>query len=223
MKLTHTLPADIERTSMRIIGEELSRLGRPIPKENEAVVKRVIHATADFDFADSLHFSRNAVSLCMECLRRGVDIITDSNMALAGVSKPAAARLGCTAHCFMAEDAIAQRAKEMCVTRAAAAMDYAAGKYPGAAHIVGNAPTALFILAEKMENGYEPAFVVASPVGFVNVIEAKEKIVFTCEKYGVPVIAPMGRKGGSTVAAAILNALLYGAADMLDPAARGWR
>lgn len=223
MNLTHSRPADIERTSMRIISKELEALGIRISKENEAVVKRVIHATADFDYAKSLHFSNNAAALSMGRLRQGIDVITDSNMALAGLAKMALKQLGCTEHCFMADPNIAKEAERRQLTRAACAMDYATRKFPNAALVVGNAPTALFVLADRIEKaGYEPAFVIASPVGFVNVVEAKERIAEVCEKNGIPVIAPMGRKGGSTVAAAIMNALLYGASDMLDPAARGW-
>ncbi len=222
MNIIHFRPADIERTSMRIIGEELARMGKQIKKENEAVVKRVIHTTADFDYADNLHFSRAAVALCVEKLRRGIDIITDSNMALSGVSKTAAQHLGCTTHCYMAHPDIIKKAKEDNTTRATAAMQYATEAHFDAGFAVGNAPTALFVLAERIEAGFLPAFVVAAPVGFVNVVEAKEKIVSVCEAFHIPVIAAMGRKGGSTVAAAIVNALLYTAADMLDPGARGW-
>ncbi len=222
MDIQHKRPADIERTSMRIIGEELALLGKHLAPENEAVIKRVIHTTADFDYADNLYFSKAAVPLIVEKLRHGVDIITDSNMSLAGVSKKAAGGLGCGLHCYMADPAIAKKAREEDSTRATAAMRYAVEAHFGAAYAVGNAPTALFVLAEKIEAGFVPAFVVAAPVGFVNVVEAKERIVSTCETFHVPIIAAMGRKGGSTVAAAILNALLYSAADMLEPSKRGW-
>ena len=222
MNLEHSRPADIERTSMRIIGEELLLLGKVLPPENEAVIKRVIHATADFDYAGNLFFSEDAVRACVEKLHSGIDIITDSNMALAGVSKAAAKAVGCDTFCYMAHPDIVKKAKEDNTTRATAAMRYAMEAHPGAAFAVGNAPTALFVLAEKIAEGILPAFVVATPVGFVNVVEAKEQIVSVCVSTGVPVIAAMGRKGGSTVAAAITNALLYTAAEMLDPKARGW-
>ncbi len=222
MNIEHKRPADIERTSMRIIGEEMALLGKKAAPENEAVVKRVIHTTADFDYADNLYFSKAAVPLCVKKLQQGVDIITDSNMALAGVSKKAAEKLGCSLHCYMAEPSIARKAEQENSTRATAAMRYAVEAHFDAVYAVGNAPTALFVLAEKIEDGFMPAFVVAAPVGFVNVIEAKERIVSVCEAFHIPVIAAMGRKGGSTVAAAILNALLYTASDMLEPAKRGW-
>jgi precorrin-8X/cobalt-precorrin-8 methylmutase len=120
----------------------------------------------------------------------------------------------------MAEPFIAERAKTEGTTRAAAAADWAAERYPNAVFAVGNAPTALFRLAEKIEEGLSPALVIGAPVGFVNVVEGKERILRVCEAYGVPAIVALGRKGGSSIAAAICNALLYTAADMLDPAAR---
>ena len=164
----------------------------------------------------------DAAAKAVEALRGGAQIVTDTNMALAGISRPGLGRLGGAAYCFMAEDFIAERAKERGSTRAVAAMDYAAENHPDAVLAVGNAPTALFRIAEKIEAGLRPALVIAAPVGFVNVVEAKERVFETCEKYAVPCIAAMGRKGGSSIAAAICNALIYTAADMLDPKARGW-
>ena len=144
-------------------------------------------------------------------------------MARAGVSRPGLERLGGAVHCFMAEPEIAETARRDGTTRAVAAMRRAAERYPDAVLAVGNAPTALFQIADEIEAGLRPALVVAVPVGFVNVVESKERIVSVCKTHGVPVIAAMGRKGGSSVAAAIMNALIYTASDMLDPAARGWR
>lgn len=219
----HHLPADIERSSLAIIRRELDALGLKIEAENEAVVLRVIHATADFDYARTLRFTPDAVGRGVAALRLGCPVVTDTNMALAGLSKPSLRRLGAEAHCFMAEPFIQDAAKERGTTRAAAAMDYAAGRYPDAVYAVGNAPTALLTLADKLEAGLRPSLVIAAPVGFVNVVESKERIFNVCERLGVPAIAAMGRKGGSGVAAAIGNALLYAAAELLDPAARGWQ
>ena len=143
-------------------------------------------------------------------------------MALSGLSKPSLQKLGCEAFCFMADPGVAAAAKENGTTRAVASMEYAAERYPGAVFAVGNAPTALFKLAELMEGGLRPALVIAVPVGFVNVVEGKEEILRACREYEVPAIVARGRKGGSTVAAAILNALLYEAAGMLAPESRGW-
>lgn len=218
-----TLPSEIERGSMEIIAEELRARGITLPPENAAVVMRCIHASADFDYAENLRFTPGAAEKALEALRRGAEIVTDTNMALAGISRPGLARLGGAAYCFMAEDFIAGMAKEQGTTRAVAAMDYAAEHHPNAILAVGNAPTALFRIAEKIEAGLHPALVIAAPVGFVNVVEAKEHVFETCEKHAVPCIAAMGRKGGSSIAAAICNALIYTAADMLDPKARGWQ
>ena len=221
---THKLPGDIERTSLAIIVEELAQRGLTPPPENEAVVRRVVHATADFEYAENLRFTPEAVRRGAEALAAGAVIVTDTNMALAGVSKPALAKLGGAAFCYMADPAVAAAAKEAGTTRAVAAMKYAARQHPGAVFAVGNAPTALFALCDAMEAGnFRPALIIGVPVGFVNVVESKERLISLCEKLGVPAIAAMGRKGGSSVAAAVCNALLYTAAGQLDPAARGWQ
>lgn len=219
----HHLPADIERTSMRIITEELARRGLTILPENAAVVKRVIHTTADFEYAQNLQFTPGAVAAGAEAMHAGATIITDTNMALAGITKPGLAKLGGQALCFMADPAVAAAAKQAGTTRAVAAMHKAAKDYPGAVLAVGNAPTALLAIAEEIENGLRPALVIGVPVGFVNVVESKRHLFAVCGKYHVPAIVAMGRKGGSNVAAAICNALVYSAAEMLDPKARGWQ
>lgn len=218
----HHLPADIECTSMAIITAELAARGLVIAPENAAVVKRVIHTTADFDYAESLRFTPDAVTIGGQAVRGGT-IITDTNMALAGISKTGLAKLGGRALCFMADPAVAEAAAAAGTTRAVAAMHKAAREYPGAVLAVGNAPTALLTIAEEIEAGLRPALVIAVPVGFVNVVESKQRLFAACTRYGVPAIAAMGRKGGSNVAAAICNALLYSAAEMLDPKARGWQ
>lgn len=218
----HHLPADIERTSMEIITAELNARGlTPLP-ENAAVVKRVIHTTADFDYAETLRFTPGAVAAGIQAMHGGI-FVTDTNMALAGITKPGLAKLGGQALCFMADPGVAAAAKTGGTTRAVAAMHKAAREYPGAVLAVGNAPTALLTIAEEIEAGLRPALVIAVPVGFVNVVESKQHLVEICTQYGVPAIAAMGRKGGSNVAAAICNALIYSAAEMLDPHARGWQ
>ena len=219
----HHLPADIERTSISIITRELDELGLTPPPETAAVVKRVIHTTADFDYAKNLRFTPGAVQAAVRALQRGVVIVTDTNMALAGISRPGLAKLGCEAVCYMADPAVAEAAKQAGTTRAVAAMHRAAREHPGAILAVGNAPTALLTIAEEIEAGLRPALVIGVPVGFVNVVESKETLFAICEQHGVPAIAAMGRKGGSNVAAAICNAIVYSAAEMLDPSARGWR
>ena len=219
----HHLPADIERTSISIITRELDELGLTPPPETAAVVKRVIHTTADFDYAKNLRFTTGAVQAAVRALQRGAVIVTDTNMALAGISRPGLAKLGCEAVCYMADPAVAEAAKQAGTTRAVAAMHRAAREHPGAILAVGNAPTALLTISEEIEAGLRPALVIGVPVGFVNVVESKETLFAICEQHGVPAIAAMGRKGGSNVAAAICNALVYSAAEMLDPSARGWR
>lgn len=219
----HHLPADIERTSISIITRELDELGLTPPPETAAVVKRVIHTTADFDYAKNLRFTPGAVQAAVRALQRGAVIVTDTNMALAGISRPGLAKLDCEAVCYMADPAVAEAAKQAGTTRAVAAMHRAAREHPGAILAVGNAPTALLTIAEEIEAGLRPALVIGVPVGFVNVVESKETLFAVCEQHGVPAIAAMGRKGGSNVAAAICNALVYSAAEMLDPSARGWR
>ena len=221
--MTHNKPADIERTSMAIIAEELRQRGITIPPDRETVVKRVIHTTADFDYAANLTFTPQAVARGVEALQKGTTIITDTNMAKAGISRAALAKLGSQALCFMAEEDVAQQAKQQGTTRAVAAMDRAAREHPGAILAVGNAPTALFAIARHLEAGLRPALVIGVPVGFVNVVEAKEELLTVCRRLQVPAILAMGRKGGSNVAAAICNALLYLAGDLTDPAARGWQ
>ena len=219
----HNQPADIERTSMRIISEELARRGITLPESCAPVIRRVIHTTADFDYAETLHFTKNAVEQGIRALTRGIVVITDTNMAKAGVTKPGLERLGSRVECFMADPDVAEEARRQGTTRAAAAVRKAARAYPGAILAVGNAPTALFEIAEQIrENGLRPALVIGVPVGFVNVVEAKEELFDLCTREGIPAIVALGRKGGSNVAAAICNALIYSAANMLDPAARGW-
>ena len=215
-------PDQIETRSMEIIAQELRERGIVLPEENEAVIRRVIHTTADFDYAGTLYFSEHAVSLAVRALLSPVPVVTDTNMAKAGISRAALSKTGGETVCLMAEERVAAAAKEAGITRASAAMKMAAMRYPDAVYAVGNAPTALFTLAELIGSveAFRPSLVVAVPVGFVNVTEAKEEILCCCEQYKIPVIVSRGRKGGSTVAAAIINALLYTAADMLDPARR---
>ncbi len=222
MSAEYTKPSEIERASFAIIRQELDMRGVILPPEHRPVVERVIHTTADFDYAENLTFTEDAVSAGIAALRRGVDIITDTNMARAGISAPGLARLGGTVFCYMADPDIARDARETETTRATASMRYAAVKHPGAIFAVGNAPTALLELERQMEAGFRPALIAAAPVGFVNVVEAKERILACCASYGVPAIVARGRKGGSGVACAVMNALIYAAADMQDPARRGW-
>lgn len=219
--MEYTKPAEIEHKSMEIITRELKERGIELPPETAAIVRRVIHTTADFDYAQTLRFTPDAVEKGVQALRGGV-IVTDTNMARAGVSKSAAAKLDCEVRCYMADEAVAEEAKRRERTRAVVSVETALREHPDAILAIGNAPTALLRTAELIEGGARPALVIGVPVGFVNVVESKERALVVCERSGVPAIVALGRKGGSTVAAAICNALLYTATQTLDPAVRGW-
>lgn len=200
----HMKPADIEKRSFAIITEELG--GRTFPEGVAEVVKRVIHTSADFDYADNLCFSPDAVEQAKAALEAGATIVTDTNMALAGISKPTLAKLGGKAVCLMADEEVAREAKERGVTRATVSMEHAAKLDGPLIFAIGNAPTALIRLHELIEEGaVSPALVIGVPVGFVNVVESKELFLGG----DTPYIIARGRKGGSNVAAAIVNALLY--------------
>lgn len=196
-------PEDIEARSFEIISAELGQIS--LPDEHLPIVKRVIHTTADFDFARTLRFSAGAVHAALAALRAGAHIVTDTQMAMAGINKALLGGLGGEAHCLIADAEVARLAKERGVTRSRIAVETAAEKWPDAIYVVGNAPTALIRIHELAAEGkLRPALVVGVPVGFVNVVESKELILAS----PVPHIVARGRKGGSNVAAAICNALM---------------
>lgn len=206
VQLQNVLPSEIENRSMQIIEEECGKRNITLDPHTSAVVKRVIHTTADFDYAKNLVFANNAFDAALEALKSGANIFTDTKMAYSGINKNALEKLGCKAHCFISDEDIVKSAKEQGTTRAVAAVNKAMeyGKNP--IFVIGNAPTALIRIYELIEEGkLMPALVVGVPVGFVNVIESKELILQT----SVPAIVARGRKGGSNVAAAIINALTY--------------
>ena len=208
-EIIHVLPADIEKTSFRIIEEELRQQGREIPEDKKHVILRAIHTTADFEYLDTLAFSEGVLEKASDTIRRGAHNVTDTTMAMSGINKRRLACFGGEVHCYIADPEVIQMAAENATTRSAAAVDKAVreAEEKGRPLIfaVGNAPTALFALEEKIRQGYRPELVIAVPVGFVNVIQAKERIMAA----GVPYICNRGRKGGSGVAAAICNAILY--------------
>ncbi len=200
----YTKPDEIEKQSFAIITDLLA--GRSFPAGEDEIVKRVIHTTADFEYAENLIFSPGAVNRAKEALAAGATVVTDTGMALAGISKPTLGRLGGRAVCFIADPEVAAEAKARGVTRAVVSMERAAGLPGELIFAIGNAPTALLRLRELIREGaFCPALVIGVPVGFVNVVEAKE--LFLGEE--TPYIIARGRKGGSNVAAAIVNALLY--------------
>ena len=199
-------PEEIEKRSFEIITEELKSRGVELPEEEALVTKRVIHTSADFDYVNTLTYSEHAVQTAKELILQGADIVTDTNMALAGINKKMLARYGGEVHCYMADETVARLAKERGITRAAVSMEMAAKREKPVIFAIGNAPTALIRLYEMIQDQtYIPAFIIGVPVGFVNVEIAKELIL----KTDVPHIVNRGRKGGSNVAAAICNAIIY--------------
>ena len=204
-ELERVLPEEIEKRSFELITMELG--DKVLDPENELVIKRVIHTTADFEYADNLIFSPHAVAKGLEALKQGTRIITDTNMGKAGINKNALKRLDSRVDCFMADEDVAEAAKLHQTTRACASMDKAAELSEDCIFAVGNAPTALVRLYELIKKGrLHPRLIVGVPVGFVNVVQSKELILSLAD---VPFIVARGRKGGSNVAAAIINALLY--------------
>ena len=220
MDIEYSRPADIEKRSMELISREMKTVP---PKYHAPVIRRVIHTTADFEYEQTLVFSGNAVTSALTALRAArssaesdilssVTIVTDTNMALSGINKGALSRLNCRAVCYMADPAVAEDAERRGVTRAAVSMEKAAELKGPLIFAIGNAPTALLRLKELIDaDAVRPELVVGVPVGFVNVVESKELIM----ESDVPYIVARGRKGGSTVAAAICNALLYMAEEVM--------
>ncbi|TQI68132.1 precorrin-8X methylmutase [Clostridium sp. KNHs216] len=205
-EIEFVLPEEIEKRSFAIISRELRERKIELKPEQEMVIKRVIHTSADFEYANTLTFSPGAVEKAKELIQNGADIVTDTNMGLAGINKTVLARYGGSVHCFMAEKEVAELAKRRRITRAAVSMEMAAKIEKPVIFAIGNAPTALIRLYEMMTDGtFRPAFIIGVPVGFVNVEAAKELILGT----EVPFIVNRGRKGGSNVAAAVCNAILY--------------
>ena len=204
IELEKVMPAEIERRSFEIITQELGNI--VLDSKEEPIIKRVIHTSADFDYVDNLCFSENAVDRFQQAIRNGVSIVTDTQMARAGINKKQLARYGGEVYCFMSDEDVAEAAKKQGSTRAVASMDKAAALHCPLIFAIGNAPTALIRLYELIQDGMlQPEGIIGVPVGFVNVVEAKELIM----KAPVPYIVARGRKGGSNVAAAICNALLY--------------
>lgn len=199
-------PDEIEKRSFEIISKELEKRGIVLPSEQEMITKRVIHTSADFEYASTMRYSDHAVEIAKKLLEQGADIVTDTNMAYSGINKRVLEAFGGAAHCFMADEDVARIAKERGVTRAVVSMEKAAQIKKPVIFAIGNAPTALVQLYDMIQKEiFRPAFIIGVPVGFVNVEVAKELIMET----EIPYIVNRGRKGGSNVAAAICNALLY--------------
>lgn len=206
-EIEHVLPAQIETRSFEIITRELEAQGIVLPEEQAPVIKRCIHTSADFDYARNLVFSENAVKEGIAALRGGASIVTDTQMARAGINKRRLAEYGGEVYCFMSDEDVAQKAAQAKTTRAAASMEKACSLEKDLIFAIGNAPTALIRLCELVREGrIMPKLIIGAPVGFVNVVQSKE-MVLTLE--AVPYIVARGRKGGSGIAACICNALIY--------------
>ncbi len=206
MDLEYVRPAEIEKRSFEIISAELAQKGIKLPEDRDYIIKRAIHTTADFDYAETMYFSEGAVDKALNLIKNGADIVTDTNMALSGINKKTLASFGGECFCYMADEEVSEIAAKTGSTRAAVSMERATRIEKPVIFAIGNAPTALVKLREMYDAGiYKPAFIIGVPVGFVNVEAAKELIIDT----DIPCIINRGRKGGSNVAAAICNALLY--------------
>lgn len=211
VELENVKPRDIEKRSFEIITEELGE--RVLPGDQELIIKRCIHTSADFDYADNLCFSEEAVVKAISAIKEGACIVTDTQMAKAGINKKALAKYGGEVYCFMADEDVAETARENGSTRATASMDKAAAMGKKLIFAIGNAPTALVRIYELIqEKKLDPELIIGVPVGFVNVVQSKELIMDT----DVPYIVARGRKGGSNIAACICNALLYMIDDNRD-------
>lgn len=209
-------PMDIERRSFEIIGEELEAAGIELDPQLAPIIKRCIHTAADFDYAENLCFSEGVLEKALNALRNGACIVTDTKMAMSGINKKTLAKFGGEVYNFISDEDVAAMAKANGTTRSTASMDKAAMLNKPLIFAIGNAPTALIRLYELMEEGkLKPELIIGVPVGFVNVVQSKELIM----ESDAPYIVAKGRKGGSNVAAAICNALLY----LLDETRGGTR
>lgn len=206
LNIEHVKPESIEKRSFEIITSELESRGIVLPEDKAFLIKRAIHTTADFDYASTLYFSQDAIRIIAELIREGATIVTDTNMGLSGINKTELSKYGGEVRCFMADKDVADEAKQRGVTRATVSMERAAALGGKVIFAIGNAPTALIELRRLYdENAFSPDFIIGVPVGFVNVEVAKELIIET----DIPCIINRGRKGGSNVAAAVCNAVLY--------------
>lgn len=205
MKIENMAPMDIEKKSMEIISETLG--DKKLDPRYQDIIKRCIHTSADFEYADSLYFTDGVEKIVRKAMTEGAYIVTDTTMAQSGINKKIIHEYGGEVLCFIGDEDVAKEAKERGVTRSLVSMERAAKLDKPVIFAIGNAPTALLSIESLVKAGkLNPVAVVAVPVGFVNVVESKERII----DLGVPAIVARGRKGGSNIAAAIINALQYG-------------
>ena len=204
MKIENIKPDQIETRSFEIITAILG--DRELDPRYEAVIKRCIHTSADFEYADSLYFTDGVIERIQSAIKCGAYIVTDTKMAQAGINKRRIQKYGGEVLCFIGDEDVAAEAKERGVTRSLVSMEKASRLDRPVIFAVGNAPTALLSIYDLVKAGkLDPVAVVGVPVGFVNVVESKERII----ELGVPSIVARGRKGGSNIAAAIINAIQY--------------
>ena len=196
-------PHEIEQQSFKIIDEKAGDHG--FPPDEWSIVRRMIHTTADFDYIHAVRFHPKAIQAGVKAIKEGKNIITDTEMVRAGIRKIDLEPFGTTVVCFMNDAGVLKLSEQMGITRAAAAVDHAIALMKDGVYVIGNAPTALFRLLELMEQGTAaPALVIGLPVGFVNAAESKARLM----KVRRPFISNVGRKGGSNVAASVVNALI---------------
>jgi precorrin-8X/cobalt-precorrin-8 methylmutase len=203
----HMKPEEIETESFRIIDAEVGP--HPWSPAEWQVVRRVVHTSADFDYVRTLVVAPDTVGRAVAALKAGRGLVTDTTMALAGIAKPRLARFGGQLSCFVADPAVAAAARAQGITRSILAMRQGTSDPANGIFVIGNAPTALFeLLRQVREEGLRPDLVVGLPVGFVGAAESKEELVRVAAEFAIPFITNRGRKGGSNVAAAVINALL---------------
>ena len=204
-------PEEIEEESFRIIDAEAGDHGWPITEWQ--IVRRAIHTSADFEYVQSMVFSDCVVDKAVAAFKSGAGIVTDTNMALSGISKPRLTSLGCSVSCHVADQDVAEQAKTEGITRSITAMRKGVANPDNRIFVIGNAPTALFELLRLIETGaVRPALIIGLPVGFVGAEESKNALA--SGNHDIPFITNIGRKGGSNVAAAVVNALAILAASL---------
>ena len=203
-------PNEIEAQSFTIIDAEAG--SHAFSSDEWQIVRRMIHTSADFDYMKTVRFHPNAVSKGIQAIHEGKAIITDTTMAKSGINAAGLAHFGCRVTCLIQDSQVCQSAHDEGNTRAAAAVDAALAEMQGGIYVVGNAPTALLRLIALIRAGQAcPALVIGLPVGFVNAAESKADLM----AMNYPSISNIGRKGGSTVAASVVNALVKLAAAKL--------
>lgn len=196
-------PQEIETESFRIIDSEVP-VPRPFQGEKWQIVRRMIHTTADFEMLDLVRFHEKALESGLKALKNGATIVTDTEMARCGMPLRRLTPLGCSVRCLMNDERVVARAKAEGITRAKAAVDVAVNEINPEIYVVGNAPTALVRLVEHVDSGaVSPSLVVGMPVGFVNAAESKALLM----SRDIPWISIEGRKGGSALAASVINAM----------------